>query len=39
MFYDLEIDTLASTPMQSAKMILDAFGLKPADGSASSSEE
>jgi chloramphenicol 3-O phosphotransferase len=39
MSYDLEIDTLASTPMQSAKMILDAFGLRPADGSASSSEE
>jgi chloramphenicol 3-O phosphotransferase len=30
--YDLEIDTSVSTPLQSAKMILDRFGLQAAAG-------
>jgi chloramphenicol 3-O phosphotransferase len=33
--YDLEIDTSESTPLQSAKIILDTFGLQPAAGSGS----
>jgi chloramphenicol 3-O phosphotransferase len=30
--YDLEIDTSDSTPLQSARLILDRFGLQSADG-------